>query len=643
MTMNLWIFIVVGIVLLVYYDILIVNGLVVVRFSSPTRSQHQRYPVSLKNIENPNLEVDNVGDIDHNTIQLLVEERSKARWDGDYDLADTLKEKIHTCSPDGYEIILEDKPRKTGGGTAWKIQPIQRCLVEEQAYYEQQYPGPTVLQLAHAALGAAVEISTHRSYVRARTLVTTQQEDILLNNQLQEEIANNKAKEKSRLDLMVQAKDRLDRLLNDDSRIVQTIELGGRKAADAAFWFALAACSDQELLFRLADIASMELERSCDRSSCRPKDVYHILERFAAAGLQRHDRLQNVADACLFKKLKDTNNQHQPGDCSLDFHSDRSLLLIWKFSTKQKKQYAFLNTAKKHWERHYHQALQRNNTEVSESHSVTSEGSSAIEDNSYDWNKMFDDPTRPLVVDIGCGMGVSLLGLASSESENAVGLASSRLLLGNLTWSDCNFVGVDLGKLGISFAGGVTQRWNLQGRLQFVADSAEDFCLKLPSYPGNIVLYMCQFPTPYRLQTQTQTDKSGNLQLPTSQVDGFMVTKKLMELIHSSLHSTTGRLLIQSNCEDVAVYMRNLACHEVGFSYVQEDTESSPLPMVKTEQPLRIPQRTQDWVEMGGERASGPGWFDRPILHQQGCTETEVACRLNGTPIHRCILVQSNN
>ena len=143
---------------------------------------------------------------------------------------------------------------------------------------------------------------------------------------------------------------------------------------------------------------------------------------------------------------------------------------------------------------------------------------------------------------------------------------------------------------------------------------------------------------PFRLQNKD----IGNSQLPASQLDGFMVTKKLFESIHSSLHPKRGKLLLQSNCEDVAVWMRNLACQQVGFTTINDDANngdesesSSSSPSSSSE---RIPQRTLDWVAMGGERAKGRGWFQREILHRKGATETEVTCAINGTPIHRCLL-----
>jgi hypothetical protein len=113
-----------------------------------------------------------------------------------------------------------------------------------------------------------------------------------------------------------------------------------------------------------------------------------------------------------------------------------------------------------------------------------------------------------------------------------------------------------------------------------------------------------------------------------------MVTENLLEIIRSSLHPTKGKLLLQSNCEDVAVWMRNLACRKVGFIAVDDDAPArSSAPIHQ-----RIPQRTLDWIALDGERTEGRGWFQREILHRKGATETEVSCAINGTPVHRCLL-----
>jgi hypothetical protein len=125
-------------------------------------------------------------------------------------------------------------------------------------------------------------------------------------------------------------------------------------------------------------------------------------------------------------------------------------LLIWKLSTKQTKQYAFLKSAQKHWERHKTNVDFEADDSVAQSettHPTSSDGSKE-----YDWAAMFDDPTRPLVVDLGCGFGVFILGLSTKAKWTL-----NPLLSDGMDLSDCNFVGVDLGQLGTGYATGVAK------------------------------------------------------------------------------------------------------------------------------------------------------------------------------------------
>ena len=178
----------------------------------------------------------------------------------------------------------------------------------------------------------------------------------------------------------------------------------------------------------------------------------------------------------------------------------------------------------------------------------------------YCWSAMFKDTSRPLVVDVGCGMGVSLLGLASLD--NNIGHHTTQHDEIQIEWSECNFLGVDLSRLAIRYAQGVSERWSLE-RLSFLVDSAE-VCLKRinETYPGKVPLVMLQFPTPYRFQSASTDDEDGgvdsvaskgfNSQLPEgSASDDFMVTEQLLSLTHKVLSKHNGQLLIQSNCEDV--------------------------------------------------------------------------------------------
>jgi hypothetical protein len=104
------------------------------------------------------------------------------------------------------------------------------------------------------------------------------------------------------------------------------------------------------------------------------------------------------------------------------------------------------------------------------------------------------------------------------------------------------------------------------------------------------------------------------------------------------LAKTQGKLLLQSNCEDVAVWMISKAWSMEGGYSLLTQPELQPDPKSPSVAP-RIPQRTADWIAMGGERADGPGWYKNPLLPRQGATETEIACILNGTPVHRCVLI----
>jgi tRNA G46 methylase TrmB len=530
-------------------------------------------------------------------IRTLVQARSKERLEGNYENADRIRRDILEIPiPQGYEIWIEDIPRKLGGGSNW-------ALLWKPKELEDGLPGPKVLQLAHVALGLAVESSKQAHLVRSREASLEGADQLYFS-----------AEDEKRKQLDEIVKQVMERL---NQPAVQ-YELGGRKAADSAFWFALAGVKDRALFDSLVRLSTLELERFGDRASCRPKDVYQILERFAAAGVECGVELRKAAMHSLESKGVEEESQKT----FLELHADRPLLLIWKFSTKQKKQRVFLQSALRHWERQ--KGDQSMPDENAESYGLGSKL----------WSDAFDDATRPLVVDIGCGMGVSVLGLSTCTDGS-----SSRNLIGKMNedepfeWKDCNYVGVDLGGLGIDYAKGVASRWEIQGRTHFVIGAAEDFVERIRNeYPGPVQLCLIQFPTPYKLQKE---EGSGNSQLPTSPQDGFMVTPRLLKLV-SSMLTAKGKLLIQSNCEDVAVWMRSAACATGNFAIVDSPGMEQDYEM-STSSP-RIPQRTLDWIAMDGARADGPGWYTKPLLPRKGATETEVACMLNGTPVHRCLL-----
>ena len=79
----------------------------------------------------------------------------------------------------------------------------------------------------------------------------------------------------------------------------------------------------------------------------------------------------------------------------------------------------------------------------------------------------------------------------------------------------------------------------------------------------------------------------------------------------------------------VAVHMKNVA-EAAGFLSV---VSSQPVTSLNS-----VTQRAKNWVATGGERAIGESWSAEPLLPLGGRTETEVACLLDGKPVHRCLL-----
>ena len=187
------------------------------------------------------------------------------------------------------------------------------------------------------------------------------------------------------LKLIIRAKARLSVLKNrktiaDFLPLTSGSELHGRKAADAALWFSLAGVVDDKSLHlnlydELVNMTADELLRFGKNKSCRAKDVLHMVERIAMSGYvgPSVQRLYNIAADILESKtsnhekeevqnLVDINDEEYDGnvdyqdvmsslrDLSFGLHSNRSLLGLWRFSTRQRKQKIFFQNAARHYD-----------------------------------------------------------------------------------------------------------------------------------------------------------------------------------------------------------------------------------------------------------------------------------------------------
>eukprot|EP00956_Cyclotella_meneghiniana_P005784 scaffold7493_cov58-Cyclotella_meneghiniana.AAC.4 len=573
-------------------------------------------------------------------IDSLVNERSKARWDGNYKRADEIRKLIDETTigiswrdivlstdtsfePDDsliqkldehqhFKVVITDTPRSLGGESQWELM----AMADENISKSDE---DNVLQLAHAALGMVVSMSD---------------QGLDVNDEVFDQLI---ARATARLKVLRNRKAIADFLPTEMSS-----ELHGRKAADAALWFALAGVPDLNLYDELVNVSTEELLRFGSNSSCRAKDILHVIERIAMTGhsgcaVQRlYDVAAGILEAKIHNKIDCDDSSDEENDSNIDYHgvirslrdasfglhSERPLLGLWRFSTRQRKQKVFLKHAASHYEAAHGYSRLETQADVN----------SNEPDGKYNWSAIFRDPMRPLVVDIGCGMGVSLLGLASQNKTPCMKNNTCVESL-SLDWEKHNFIGVDLSRLGIRYAHGVCNRWGLDGHLQFIVDSAEACLSKIQeSYPGNV-----EFPTPFRFKPPNATiiREGFNSQLPEDAVCGdFMVTETLLSEVCRTL-AKTGQLLIQSNCEDVAVHMMNTAVEQVGFKPL---IFNDAVAMHSFDRD-NIPKRALDWQASGGERALGATWSSLSILPKYGRTETEVSCMLDRKPVHRCILM----
>ena len=158
--------------------------------------------------------------------------------------------------------------------------------------------------------------------------------------------------------------------------------------------------------------------------------------------------------------------------------------------------------------------------------------------------ELFANPSLPLVIDLGCGYGVSMLGVCYQQERTA-------------NSDKRNFLGVDMKTKAIKYARGISKRWGINSHCAFVEASAlTALRWAREHYPGPVRWVMCQFPSPFALQC----GNSGNGQLPD--LSTFIISPEVLEeaegLLASGGDDGSRGLLLQSQVEDVMVAMKRL-------------------------------------------------------------------------------------
>lgn len=363
-------------------------------------------------------------------------------------------------------------------------------------------------------------------------------------------------------------------------------------------------------LFRsLCRVGIHELQRSGMRSSFRPKPILHMVEKFAASDIDDEcsSELYELASICLEKKgYNDASLVAQLKDGTFGFSSQRPLVWLWRFSSRQRKEVP--------------PPTESPNLNIA-------------------WSEIFNDTTKPLVVDLGSGMGVSILNLALLNTTSDAGLGifdgNGRL---NLHWSECNYAGTELNQALVNFGNGIIYRdTTLQrlGRVHFFCIPAQEFLHQLEQYPGGIALVMINFPSPYQMEASV-----GNSQLPLIGSGQFMVTKNLLESIGRLLSKSdlNGYLLFQTKCEDVAVHVRN-EC--LGLGTLESVACMRPVQDIDKRylDSGNRPKRVDYWLGLNPNAtiATGIAFSSTPLLPAAGQPETDAQCQIDNKVVHRCL------
>lgn len=107
-------------------------------------------------------------------------------------------------------------------------------------------------------------------------------------------------------------------------------------------------------------------------------------------------------------------------------------------------------------------------------------------------SEVFKDVTLPLIIDVGCGYGATLIGLCYDQMNCQRGEIDQEF----------NFLGCDMSATCVRYASGLSTRWNLNSSCRFFESGGLE-CLEWirETYEGPIEWILLQFPTPFAYST----------------------------------------------------------------------------------------------------------------------------------------------
>ena len=201
-------------------------------------------------------------------------------------------------------------------------------------------------------------------------------------------------------------------------------------------------------------------------------------------------------------------------------------------------------------------------------------------------------PPGPLVLDLGCGMGGSAIGLALN--------------------TDANVLAVDTSRACVRAARGFAKR--LGSSCRFAVADAADALRWAATYEGPVYV-LVQFPTPFALGGEATVRERRP----------FLLSRDVAELVTTAV-GTEGAAYVASQVEDVALASADAL-------------ESAGLRLEPAEEPVttEAPKRLGDEQVGSPRRAVGGPWRATSPLPADAAPESEKRCELLGQPVHRFV------
>lgn len=526
--------------------------------------------------------------IDDHTINTLIDQRAHYRRTRDFSKADEIKLRLEKSG-----VHLADIPYKLGGGSSWCriIPPPEKVGIydlSKEAYLINNHTQDRVQEIVHIS----------KKYLSAFS-VWRQQADTFTHDH----------------------------------------EMTGRKYADIAFNFAMAGVDDIDLFELLMEGHMSEISRFGHRKSCGVMDLVQMTEKLACAGILDQKMYQLVAQIIRGKEdftVCSSLASLESGRYSV--LSDHPLRILWRFAAKQSKYGRQCSVPPLQKE----QPVSLEPGSDNESDILDDDdaqecgvGCPGSDDGGSDFLSLsladiFQDCSLPLVLDLGCGYGVSQLGLCVGglildgsdfpprflQDDVFLGCAAKRQRRNSCpapaddNRQGVNFLGCDMSTRAVAYANGVSRRWGLGSRCVFVRGDVVEFVqwvereLRKGVYTGRVAWISINFPTPYSQQLMPDVIEmylrksggsgqarlesggalmggmvGGNSQLPV-QLSHFMITPSLIrlcgELFDAHGMAITGGIKLSGTTILGGLYLQSNAEDVAVISqYIVKDAESS--------------------------------------------------------------------